>query len=196
MDVNKIVKFLNEGKIGITPTDTVYGIMGDATNEEVIKKVYKVKKRDYSKPLLILVSNIKMLEEYVNISNDLERTIIEKFWPGKLTIIMKKKNNLSNLITGGSDTIGVRMPDNKDLIKIIELFGKPIISTSANISGSETIEDVSEIEEELKDNVDFIVDGGRCIARSSTIISILDNKINILRNGELSSKLEEFNKDL
>ena len=196
MDVKNIVKMLSNGKIGITPTDTVYGIMGDSTNEDVIRSVYEVKKRDYAKPLLILVSNKEMLEEYVDISNDLERNVINEFWPGKVTIILKKKDNLSSLLTGGNSTVGVRMPDNKDLIKIIEEFGKPILSTSANISGSETIEDVSEIEEELKQNVDFIVDGGRCKASSSTIISMLDGNLKILRNGELSSKLEEFNKDL
>ena len=191
MDIKDVVDKLNKGYIGITPTDTVYGIMGDATKEDVIKRVFDVKKRDYSKPLLMLVSDIDMLKEYVYISNDIEKKLIDKYWPGRMTLILKKKDNVSNLLTGNRDNVGVRIPDNKELLDIIKLFGKPVISTSANISGSDTITSVDQIEEELKHSVDFIVDGGILDNKGSTIVYAIDNEIKILRDGDLSSKIKE-----
>ena len=191
MDVKDVVDKLNKGYIGITPTDTVYGIMGDATKEDVIKRVFDVKKRDYSNPLLMLVSDIDMLKEYIYVSNDIEKKLIDKYWPGRMTLILKKKDNVSNLLTGNRDNVGVRIPDNKELLDIIKLFGKPVISTSANISGSATITSVDQIEEELKHSVDFIVDGGILDNKGSTIVYAIDNEIKILRDGDLSSKIKE-----
>ena len=191
MDIKDIVDKLNKGYIGITPTDTVYGIMGDATKEDVIKRVFNVKKRDYNNPLLMLVSDIDMLKEYIYISNDIEKKLIDKYWPGRTTLILKKKDNVSNLLTGNRDNVGVRIPDNKELLDIIKLFGKPVISTSANISGSDTITSVDQIEEELKHSVDFIVDGGILDNKGSTIVYAIDNELKILRDGDLSSKIKE-----
>ena len=191
MDIKDVVDKLNKGYIGITPTDTVYGIMGDATKEDVIKRVFDVKKRDYSKPLLMLVSDIDMLNKYIYVSNDIEKKLIDKYWPGRMTLILKKKDNVSNLLTGNRDNVGVRIPDNKELLDIIKLFGKPVISTSANISGSDTITNVDQIEEELKHSVDFIVDGGILDNKGSTIVYAIDNEIKILRDGDLSSKIKE-----
>ena len=191
MDIKDVVDKLNKGYIGITPTDTVYGIMGDATKEDVIKRVFDVKKRDYSKPLLMLVSDIDMLNKYIYVSNDIEKKLIDKYWPGRMTLILKKKDNVSNLLTGNRDNVGVRIPDNKELLDIIKLFGKPVISTSANISGSDTITSVDQIEEKLKNSVDFIVDGGILDNKGSTIVYAIDNEIKILRDGDLSSKIKE-----
>ena len=191
MDIKDVVDKLNKGYIGITPTDTVYGIMGDATKEDVIKRVFDVKKRDYSNPLLMLVSDIDMLNKYIYVSNDIEKKLIDKYWPGRMTLILKKKDNVSNLLTGNRDNVGVRIPDNKELLDIIKLFGKPVISTSANISGSDTITSVDQIEEELKHNVDFIVDGGILDNKGSTIVYAIDNELKILRDGDLSSKIKE-----
>ena len=191
MGIKDIVDKLNKGYIGITPTDTVYGIMGDANKEDVIKRVFDVKKRDYSNPLLMLVSDIDMLNKYIYVSNDIEKKLIDKYWPGRMTLILKKKDNVSNLLTGNRDNVGVRIPDNKELLDIIKLFGKPVISTSANISGSDTITSVDQIEEELKHSVDFIVDGGILDNKGSTIVYAIDNELKILRDGDLSSKIKE-----
>ena len=160
MNVDKIVKVINEGKLVISPTDTVYGIMGDALNDEVIKRVFFVKKRDVKKPLILLMNSIEMISEYTCNINELEQELINKYHPGLLTIILKKNDKISNLITGGLDTVGIRIPDNKDLLSIIGKLNRPVISTSANISGSEVITNIWMIENELKENIDYIEDGG------------------------------------
>ena len=191
MDIDKIVEYIKDGKIGIIPTDTVYGLVGDAVSDAVIDRIYKIKKRDRSKPLLILVSDTYMLRKYVSITNEIEDRLVNRYWPGKMTLILKKKDTVSDLLTGGKDTIGVRIPDNDDLRDIIRMVGRPVISTSANISGSETITNVKNIEKELAKNVDFIEDGGELVASASTIVSAINKEFKILRKGELASELKK-----
>ena len=91
-----IVKYLKKGGIIITPTDTVYGIMADATNDEAVKKVYEAKKRSYDKPLIVLVNSIEMLSDYVLKIDDKSKEIIEKYWPGPLTIILPKSSKVKS----------------------------------------------------------------------------------------------------
>lgn len=190
MNFSELDKIISDGGIAIIPTDTVYGIVADATNEEAIKKVFDVKKRDYNKPLIIMVSSIEMLLRYVVNINEIENKIIDKYWPGKLTILFKKNNVLSNLINNGGDYIGIRLPDNKDLIKIINKLDRPLVSTSANISSKDTITSVDLIEEELYKNVDYIYDGGILKDVPSTIIKVVDDKVEFIRKGEISSLIE------
>lgn len=189
--MKELLKTLKEGKIAIIPTDTVYGLVGDATNESVIKKIYEVKKRDKNKPLLILVSDLEMLKDYIKSLNALEEKIINKFWPGPLTILLSKNENVSNTLTSNKDSVGVRLPDKEDLRCLISKFGKPIIATSANITGKETITNVSELESAIKDNVDLIIDDGTINAISSTIIKVQNNKIIFLREGLLTNDIKK-----
>ena len=93
-----IVKYLKKGGIIITPTDTVYGIMADATNDEAVKKVYEAKKRSFDKPLIVLVNSTEMLNDYVLEIDDITKRIINKYWPGPLTILFKKNNKLSKYV--------------------------------------------------------------------------------------------------
>ena len=189
MNVDKIDKVINEGKLVISPTDTVYGIMGDALNDEVIKRVFFVKKRDVKKPLILLMNSIEMIYEYTCNINELEQELINKYHPGLLTIILKKNDKISNLITSGLDTVGIRIPDNKDLLSIIGKLNRPVISTSANISGSEVITNIWMIENELKENIDYIEDGGELSDSYSTIVVVIDGKIKILRDGLLANQI-------
>ena len=148
MDIERLVEVINNGNIAVVPTDTVYGIIGDATNIDVIHKVYEVKKRDYSKPLILMVSSIDMLEKYVLEINDIEKKLIDRYWPGKLTILFKKNNNIDDLITSGSNLVGIRYPDNKDLNELMNKLNKPLISTSCNISSKEVITSIDMLEED------------------------------------------------
>lgn len=196
MNVDKIVKVINEGKLVISPTDTVYGIMGDALNDEVIKRVFFVKKRDVKKPLILLMNSIEMICEYTCNINELEQELINKYHPGLLTIILKKNDKISNLITGGLDTVGIRIPDNKDLLSIIGKLNRPVISTSANISGSDVITNIGMIENELKENIDYIEDGGELSDSYSTIVVVIDGKIKILRDGLLANQIRSDYSDI
>lgn len=189
--MKELLETLKEGKIAIIPTDTVYGLVGDATNESVIKNIYEVKKRDKNKPLLILVSDLEMLKDYIKSLKDLEEKIINKFWPGPLTILLSKNENVSNTLTSNKDSVGVRLPDKEDLRCLISKLGKPIIATSANITGKETITNISELEPAIKDNVDLIIDDGTINAISSTIIKVQNNKIIFLREGLLTNDIKK-----
>ena len=191
MNIDRIVNEIDLGNLVITPTDTVYGIMADSMNYNAIKKVYEAKNRDYSKPLILLVSNKSMLYEYVEEVNDIEKELIDKYMPGRLTIILKKNNKVSNIISAGSDYVGIRIPDNEEIITIINKLGRPVISTSANISGNDTIKSIDMIDNKLLDKISYIEDGGVIDSKSSTIVKVINNKVNIIRTGELGDKIRK-----
>lgn len=191
MKVSKIVNKLNEGKILITPTDTIYGITCDATNEESIKKVYQIKKRPLNKPLILLMNNYEMIKEYTKDITLEEENLIKEYMPGLVTIILKKNHKINSLITANTDYVAIRIPKNKDLLDIITKLNKPIISTSANISEEIPITNISELTEDIKNNVDYIEDAGTIIAKTSTIVKFNNHKLQILREGLLTKELKE-----
>ena len=191
MNFELLCNLINNGELAIVPTDTVYGIIADATNEEAIKKVYMAKRRSFSKPLIIMVSSIEMLKKYVKNISDVEKRLIEKYWPGRLTILFKRNNKISDLLTNGGDYIGIRLPDNKELCKLMNMLNKPLVSTSANISDNMTITEISMLEDELKNSISYIVDGGILDDLPSTLIKVEDEKIIFLREGELASNIRK-----
>ncbi len=191
--MKKIIQNLKDGNLVIIPTDTVYGISCDALNREAVEKVFIAKKRE-NKPLLILVSSVDMLKDYVSEINDLEKKLLDRFSPGMLTILFKKNNNIFDEITCGSEYIGIRIPDNTLLLDVINELGNPIVSTSANISG-EVITNVNMINDELKKHISYIYDDGEKTNISSTLVKVENNKIKILREGVLADIIKkEYNK--
>ena len=187
-----IIKTLKDGKLVIMPTDTIYGIIGDATNEDVINKVYEVKERPHDKPLLILVSNLSMLHELVTeIPKETEK-IINKFWPGPLTILFKKSSKVSDALTANSALVAIRMPKDKRLLNIMNHLNRPLISTSANISSHDAITNPNQLEEKMKEKIDLIVDEGTVNNEASTLITIVNGKIEILREGSLTEKIRKL----
>lgn len=195
MNIDKICEVINNGGIVITPTDTIYGIMGDSLNEDVIRKVFEIKKRPFNKPLLLLMDSFEMVEQYTEEISEKERLLMDRYWPGLVTFILKKNDKVSELITSGNDTVGIRIPNNKDLLEIIRRLNRPVISTSANITGTEVITNTQLLEKDLIDNIDYIEDGGEVESESSTIIKIEDNKLVVLREGKLSREIEEYYKE-
>ena len=192
--MNDLIKNIEDGNLVIVPTDTVYGISCDATNKDAINKVFIAKQRE-QKPLIVMVSNMDMLNRYIKPLNDLEKQLIDKYWPNTLTILFKKNDNLLDEITCGSEYVGIRMPNNKLLLDLMNKINKPIISTSANISGSSVITNTSLIEPELKEYISYVYDDGEKTNIASTLVKVEDGRIKILREGILSSKIKEDFKD-
>ena len=192
MDIDKIVSVVDSGGLVITPTDTVYGIMGDSLDESVIRKVYSVKRRTFSKPLILLMSDVEMINKYTSNISDVEWDLINHFLPGLVTIILKKNDLVSPLITSNCDYVGIRIPDNSELVEIIKKLGRPVISTSANISDRDVITRVDMISDELLSGIDYVYDGGEINSLSSTIIRVVDGKLVILRRGELADEIESY----
>jgi len=123
-EIQQIAKIIKDGGIAILPTDTVYGIVADAGNEKAVKRIYEIKKRKPSNPVNILVSNRKMIKEVTKQITEREEKIIEKFFPGAITIICEKNKKVSDIITAKNSTVGIRMPDNKILLELIESIRK------------------------------------------------------------------------
>lgn len=184
--MKEIVEVIKSGGVVIMPTDTIYGIIADATNESAIQHVYEMKKRNENKPMLMLVNSIEMLENYVSSINDIERKLIDELWPGALTIIFKKRN-VSDLLTGGLDTVGIRFPDNKLLIDIMNELNVPLLSTSVNVSGDESATCINNISNLILDNVDYVYDVGECKGEPSTIVVVDNNELKVLREGVIKS---------
>ncbi|MBQ6323403.1 MAG: threonylcarbamoyl-AMP synthase [Bacilli bacterium] len=175
----------NDGII-IFPTDTVYGIGCNCYSEKALKKLFSFKNRPLSKPINVLTDSITKIELVSQNISEKERELINKYLPGDLTIILDKKENVPDLLTANLKTIGVRIPNHKVALEILKEYPYPLATTSVNLSGESPGIEVEDFIEEFKDKVDIIVDGGKSpIGVASTIVRIENNKINILREGNL-----------
>ncbi len=175
-DIEKAADILRKGGVVIYPTETVYGIGANIFSEDALRKVFELKKRAVDKPISVAVSGFRMMEEFVYIG-DKERRFLEKFLPGPVTVILRKKEVVPGILTSGKSAVGIRFPDNEAAIKLIELAGVPVTSTSANISGEAPPTRVDEI----KIKADYILDGGECRGEPSTVVDLVALKI--LRRG-------------
>lgn len=188
--MDELINILMSGKIAIIPTDTTYGIVGDATNDEAVKKIFQVKRRDLSKAMPILVSDKEMLKRYVTNISTLETEIIDKYTPGKLSILLPKNDIISKCVSPNS-YVAIRIPNNEFLKELLTKLDKPIVATSANISGIDVISSLDELETDLKNEIDYIYDGGKLTTIPSTLIKIENEKITILREGEIANKIKK-----
>ena len=172
---------MKKGSIIVYPTDTVYGIGANVFDEKAILKVFSIKKRPLNKPLSVCISKIEDIKHVAHMDAEAE-TIIRNILPGPFTIILKKNDNISSLLTAGSDKIGIRIPDNsicKDLSKEF-----PITSTSANLSGYDIPESADGVLEQLGSSIDIIMDAGICKhGIPSTVIDMTVYPPKVLREG-------------
>lgn len=187
--IQQAAGIIKKGGIIIFPTETVYGLGADAFNSEAVKKIFSIKKRSLKKPLPVLIADIKDLKRLVkNISLSAE-ILLKKFWPGPLTLVLKKKKSAPDEITAGGSTIAVRMPSNKIALALIKASRTVLVGTSANISGQASAKTVKEISEELRMKVDLILDAGACkIGLVSTIVDLSGRNLRILREGSIKKK--------
>lgn len=191
-------KIIKDGGIVVFPTETVYGIGANALNEDAVKKLYDIKQRPLNKPISLLVSNIDMINQITKNVTEIEYALIKKFFPGPLTIILKKKDIVPNIVTAGSDTVGIRMPADEIALKLVEYAGVPIATPSANISGNPSGIDLTYIMKDFEKGVDYFIDGGKSkIGLASTIVQVIDGIPHILRQGSISKEqIEEVCKKI
>lgn len=189
-DLSLAVDEIRNGGVFIFPTDTVYGIGVNAENERSILKIYELKKRPANKPLILLFSSIEEVEQYVEDSDSKIAEILKRlFWPGPLTLIFKKSSKVIDSISSGQQTVGVRIPENEILRKIIKLVGVPIASTSANITEEKSPVSLEEVPEELIDKAEVIIDGGACkLGTESTIVDVTIAKPIVIREGTIKKE--------
>ena len=180
--LNKSVDILEKGNSLLYPTDTVWGIGCDATNELAVSKIYAIKQREESKSLIVLVSSVEMLQKYVDdVSNKLIDFINQQTRP--TTIIYKNPENLAINTIAKDGTIAIRIVTSGFVHDLIQDFGKPIVSTSANISGEVTPSEFKAISKDILNSVDFVVNLPleSNHSKPSIIVKFVDDKIEVLR---------------
>ncbi len=181
---------LKNGGIVVFPTETVYGIGVNAFDKNAVEKLYDKKKRPLDKPLLMHISGLEMAES-IAVLDDKTRELIKRHTPGPLTLVVKRKSVLPEIAVSNGETVGLRFPSNREFLELSKAFGLPIAATSANISGSKSAVSSAELSPVL-DIADAILDGGFCeLGVESTIVSLVDEKPKILREGAISRQTVE-----
>lgn len=180
-------ELIRQGKIVVFPTETVYGIGTNGLDKNAVKKLYEVKQRPLNKPISLLVSNMEMVNSIAKDITEIEYKIMKKFFPGPLTIILKKKDIVPNVVTAGQNTVGIRMPRGEIARKLVEYANVPIATPSANISGEPSGTNMQEIKKHFEGKVDYFIDGGNSeLGLASTIVQVVDGKPQILRQGSIT----------
>lgn len=179
-------ELLLRGELVAIPTDTVYGLAAHPGIASAVRNVYEVKSRPLDKALLLLVSGIDAMEKYCHTNPDAYR-LAQAFWPGALTIVLPKKETVSDVVTSGKDTVGVRCPASDTAREIIALAGGALAAPSANISGWEAPTCAGDVLAQLDGAISAVVDGGECpVGEASTIVSLEGGKPQILREGTVT----------
>lgn len=178
----QIINLLRSGKLGIMPTDTIYGIHASIFHENTINKIYKICKRDLNKPLIILISSINDLALFKIKLSPQTYKLLTKYWPGKISVILPVINNSFTYLHRGNDSLAFRVPGNLHLRKLLEQTG-PLVSTSANPQGLPPAQTIDQCEKYFSDKIDFYVNAGELKGESSTLIKIINEKPQIIRQG-------------
>ena len=188
--LDEAMEFLKKGKILVFPTETSYGLGCDATNQSAVDKIFKIKGRKSDKPLLVVVPNIEMAKKYL-VWNELLDKLANKYWPGPLTIVGEAQSDcgLAKGVFSSEGTLALRVTNHPTPKFISESLGKPLVATSANIADTGDLysaEEVAKIFENKENQPDIILDYGELPhAKPTTIASVINNELKILRQGEL-----------
>lgn len=193
-DIFKARSILDSGGIVAIPTETVYGLAGNALNEDAIISIYKAKNRPSFDPLIAHVSSIKQVESITNDIPEIAYKLAEKFWPGPLTMLLTKADHVPDILTSGLPRVAVRMPNHPLTLQLLESIDYPLAAPSANPFGYVSPTSADHVNDQMGDIIDLILDGGKTkIGVESTIVSFESEKIIVNRIGGLSiEKLEEF----
>jgi len=190
--LQRAAEHLSQGELVVFPTETVYGIGANALNEKAVKKIFAAKGRPADNPCIVHIAELRQLKVLAENVNPLEKKLAKKFWPGPLTIILKKKKNISRIVSGGLSTVAVRMPRHTFARSLITAVGAPLAAPSANLSGRPSGTTAKDVYADLKGKVPLIIDAGpTAIGLESTVVKIKGNKIYILRPGAVTKETLE-----
>lgn len=185
-EISKAIEILNQGGIVIFPTDTAYGIGCRIDKEDSVKRLFKIRKRPEEQAVPVLINGIGMANDYFQTFPKEVESLMEKYWPGRLTIVYRaKKEKVAELVRGGGENVGLRMPSNSIILSLIDLTGVPILGPSANFHGEKTPFKKEDLDKNLIKLVDFVIDeepGGLGV---STVLDCTKNPWEVLRQGSV-----------
>src|SRR5471030_760119 len=192
-EIEAAVEALRAGELVVFPTETVYGLGANAASPPAVAKIFEVKGRPADHPVIVHLDNQRYLHRWVSKVPPVAEALADRFWPGPLTLILPKADNVNDIVTGGQDSIGIRVPSHPMAQQLLKAFGGGIAAPSANRYGRLSPTKPEHVREELGDAVKVILDGGDSpIGLESTIVSCLVNQARLLRPGFITrSQLEQ-----
>ncbi len=180
-------EILRAGGLVAYPTETVYGLAASAFNSGSITRVFEAKGRPQGQPLPVQIAEISQLEALARDIPQAAQTLIADFFPGPLTLVLRRQPSVSLLITGGGDTVGLRMPDHVVALGVLRAFGGPLVCPSANLTGRRASMSASDVLEDLDGEIDLVLDGGPTTGRTpSTVLDVTTQPARLIREGKIS----------
>ena len=184
--MNEICDVIQKGGIVAFPTETVYGVGIRFEDEKALDHLMEAKNRDYSKAITLMVANKADISQYAYVSEKAQK-LIEHFMPGMITLIFQKKETVSEAMTNGKPTIGIRIPDSSFVLSLLEKVG-PMLVTSANLSNHPNTTSTAKVLEQLDGRIDLVVDGKTSDNIASTVVDVSQDEIKILRAGKITKE--------
>ncbi len=180
--IRRVVDVLREDGVIAYPTDTIYGIGCDIFSKKGVKKIYQIKQRDPRKPFSFICADISDVSTYAQVSNFAFRTM-KRHLPGPFTFVLEATRIVPDLLITRQRTVGIRIPDDPITLAIVRELGHPLVTTSANLSGDEPQHEPAEIEAAIGRQLDLVIDGGNRLGSPSTVVSLIGDSIEVLRQG-------------
>lgn len=184
-EIQKAVNLLQNGEVVGIPTETVYGLAGSIESPAGIEKIFAIKERPFFDPLIVHIASIKQAQSYTTGWNNLCDLLAENFWPGPLTMVLPKTDQVNNLITAGLDSVGLRMPKHELTLELIKTLGHPVAAPSANKFKKTSPTTAAHVKESFSEV--FVLDGGACeVGIESTVVGVFSDRIAIYRPGMIT----------
>lgn len=182
--ITRAAEIVSLGGIIAYPTETIYGLGADATNEQAIRRIFEIKGRDFNNPISVIIGNIRDVYPLVRTVPESARKLMDVFWPGPLTLVFASANRVSPLLTASTGKIGIRLSVHDTARRIAQKLGKPLTATSANLSGSAECANADQVIHQIGGKIDAVIDLGETEARlSSTVVDVTAEKPVIVRSG-------------
>ncbi len=194
LTIEEAIKCLQQGGVVAIPTETVYGLAADAARPQAIKRIFTIKGRPADHPLIVHIGSIAQVQDWAEDIPEMLWPLAERFWPGPLTFILKKKPQVNKLITGGQETIAIRIPAHKKVLQLLVALKCGLAAPSANRFGHVSPTTAQHVIDEFGDDIDGVIDGGACeVGIESTILDLSVKQPRILRPGQISQQqIEDF----
>jgi tRNA threonylcarbamoyl adenosine modification protein (Sua5/YciO/YrdC/YwlC family) len=180
--IAQVVEILKQGGVIAYPTDTTYGIGCSILNKKALERIYRIKQRERNKPVSFICADLSEISSYARVSNFAFKSM-KRLLPGPYTFVLEASRIVPDLLMTRQKTVGIRVPDNAICLAIVRELGHPIVTTSANLSGDEPLGDPFLVDEELGSQLDLVVDGGILTAEVSSVVSLVGDTPEILRQG-------------